>query len=129
MARLSNDSADAPRQPGRVALVENHLYKQKIELHKSFDVELPEIYIDAKQPEQVLLNLYFNAIAAMPHSGQLTVQTKVATPIDGSATGVIVVKDAGSGIDSGDPPKIFEPFLPPKSAPDWAWACRCANAS
>ena len=97
-----------------LALVENHLYKQKIELHKSFDIELPDIYIDAKQLEQVLLNLFFNAMAAMPHGGQLTVQTKVATPIDGPTTGVIVVKDTGSGIDPGDLPKIFEPFFTAK---------------
>ena len=36
-----------------LALIENHLYKHKVELYKSFDVELPEIYIDAKQLEQV----------------------------------------------------------------------------
>ena len=50
----------------------------------------------------------------MPYGGQLSVQTKVATPIDGPASGVIVVKDAGSGIDPGDLPKIFEPFFSAK---------------
>ena len=36
---------------------------------------------------------------------------KVTIPIDGSAAGVIVVKDTGSGINSCDLPKVFEPFF------------------
>jgi nitrogen-specific signal transduction histidine kinase len=38
-----------------LGLVANHLYKQKIDLHTGFDVEFPQIYIDAKQLEQVLV--------------------------------------------------------------------------
>jgi signal transduction histidine kinase len=97
-----------------LALVANHLYKQKIDLHMGFDVEFPQIYIDAKQLEQVLVNLYLNAIAAMPNGGNLWVNTKIDSPIDGAPTGVIEVKDTGSGIEPHDLPKIFEPFFTAK---------------
>ena len=104
-----------------LALVANHLYKQKIDLHMGFDVEFPQIYIDAKQLEQVLVNLYLNAIAAMPNGGNLWVNTKIDSPIDGAPTGVIEVKDTGSGIEPHDLPKILNLFLRRKSAPAWAW--------
>jgi hypothetical protein len=68
-----------------------------------------------------LVNLYLNAIAAMPNGGNLWVNTKIDSPIDGTATGVIEVKDTGSGIEPHDLPKIFEPFLRRKSARAWAW--------
>ena len=97
-----------------LALVANHLYKQKIDLHTGFDVEFPQIYIDAKQLEQVLVNLYLNAIAAMPNGGNLWVNTKIDSPIDDAPTGVIEVKDTGSGIEPHDLPKIFEPFFTAK---------------
>ena len=83
-------------------------------MHTGFDVEFPQIYIDAKQLEQVLINLYLNAIAAMPSGGNLWVNTKIDSAIDGAATGVIEVKDTGSGIEPHDLPKIFEPFFTAK---------------
>ena len=64
--------------------------------------------LHAKQLEQVLVNLYLNAIVAMPNGGNLWVNTKIESPIDGAATGVIEVKDTGSGIKPHDLPKIFD---------------------
>jgi two-component system, NtrC family, sensor kinase len=50
----------------------------------------------------------------MPHGGKLWVNTKIDAPIDGPPTGVIEVKDTGSGIDPRDLPKIFDPFFTAK---------------
>ena len=50
-------------------LVANHLYKQKIAVDNLLDENLPQIHADSQQLEQVLINLYLNAIDAMPEGG------------------------------------------------------------
>ena len=55
-------------------LITNHLYKQKIEAATLVDENLPKISADPQQLEQVLVNLYLNAIGAMPEGGKLIVE-------------------------------------------------------
>ena len=50
-------------------LVANHLYKQKIEAVAEIPGDLPPVHADAQQIEQVCLNLFLNAIDAMPEGG------------------------------------------------------------
>jgi two-component system, NtrC family, sensor kinase len=47
-------------------LVENRLYKQNVSVEKSLEPDLQRIQADPPQLEQVLVNLYLNAIDAMP---------------------------------------------------------------
>ena len=95
-------------------LVANHLYKQKIESVSLLEEDLPKINADAQQLEQVLVNLYLNAIAAMPESGKLTVEAKVE-PVDGAGRMVLItVADTGFGIEEKDLAKIFQPFFTAK---------------
>ena len=54
-----------------LGLVANHLYKQKIEAITQVEKDLPKIYADPQELEQVLVNLYFNAIDAMPGGRRL----------------------------------------------------------
>jgi PAS domain S-box-containing protein len=91
-------------------LVENRCYKQKIEFQTEIAVDLPEIYADAQQLEQVLVNLYLNAIDAMPGGGKLTVAAKLEDSGATKPAVVITVADTGFGIAADDLPKVFKPF-------------------
>jgi signal transduction histidine kinase len=93
-------------------LVENHLYKQKVQAVKDVARDLPRVHADSQQLAQVLVNLYLNAIDAMPSGGQLTVS---AFQEDAGASKVIIsVADTGHGIDPAALDKIFQPFYTAK---------------
>jgi len=95
-------------------LVENRLYKQKVTVEKTLEPDLPRIQADSPQLEQVLVNLYLNAIDAMPEGGKLRVEAKMAQS-DGSAPIVVItVADTGFGIAETDLAKIFQPFFTAK---------------
>jgi PAS domain S-box-containing protein len=98
-----------------LGLVANHLYKQKIEAIPQVEENLPKIYADSQELEQVLVNLYFNAIDAMPDGGALTVAAKTILSGSGAPHQVVIsVSDTGFGISPEDLPKIFLPFFTAK---------------
>jgi PAS domain S-box-containing protein len=95
-------------------LVENRLYKQKVAVEKKLNPDLPRIQADSQQLEQVLVNLYLNAIDAMPEGGKLIVEAKMAQSDSIASVAVITVADTGFGIPETDLPKIFQPFFTAK---------------
>jgi two-component system, NtrC family, sensor kinase len=98
-----------------LGLVANHLYKQKIEAITQIEENLPKIYADPQELEQVLVNLYFNAIDAMPDGGALTVAGKAVLAASGAPHQVAIsVSDTGFGISPEDLSKIFLPFFTAK---------------
>jgi len=92
-----------------VSLVENRLYKEKITLETAIMPDLPRIFADHQQLEQVLVNLLLNAIDAMPSGGKLSITTKTERK-DGKLSMVISISDTGVGIDKELVSKIFLPF-------------------
>jgi PAS domain S-box-containing protein len=97
-------------------LVENRLYKQKVSVEKKVEPELPRIQADSSQLEQVLVNLYLNAIDAMPEGGKLIVESKVERAAGATEMVVITVADTGFGIAGTDLGKIFQPFFTAKKS-------------
>ena len=93
-------------------LVEARLYKQKVEATVNVDPRLPEICADAQQLTQVLVNLYLNAVDAMPEGGRLTVSARAVDAT--KPTLIISVSDSGVGIDELEIGKIFQPFYTAK---------------
>jgi PAS domain S-box-containing protein len=93
-----------------IGLITNHLYKQKIEANLEVEERLPKVYADPQELEQVLINLYLNAIDAMPDGGALTVQAKA----EAAQEMCISVADTGFGIGPEELPRIFQPFFTAK---------------
>ena len=72
--------------------------------------DLPAVLGHADQLEQVLLNLFMNAIEAMPRGGTLEVAAR------GCEGGVeVIVADSGPGVATADRERLFEPFFTKKS--------------
>ncbi|MDI7258745.1 MAG: ATP-binding protein [Thermodesulfobacteriota bacterium] len=89
-----------------------------IQFVEFYDPQLPKIKVDKIQMHQAFLNLFLNAIQAMPNGGELNVK---ATPMVVSSKDnckqsfiKIVVSDTGKGIPPHILPKIFDPFFTTK---------------
>ena len=85
-------------------------------LETSFADGLPPVEVDRGQIEQVLLNVLNNAAQAMPHGGEIRVQTSRPTsPGAGSGEWVRVsISDDGVGMNEETRARIFEPFFSTK---------------
>ena len=78
--------------------------------------ELP-IQVDKSQIQQVLFNLFLNAVEAMPEEGQITVRTYKESRCEhlaGKPACVIQITDTGEGVSPENLSKIFEPFFTTK---------------
>jgi signal transduction histidine kinase len=90
-------------------LIRKQCQRQKVQLVERLAAELPEVRIDSDRLKQVLLNLYNNALDAMPKGGTLTVSAELQ---DDAV--VVPVADTGAGIPAEQVPLVFEPFYTSK---------------
>ncbi len=94
-----------------------------INIVENLGVNLWMVDVDQGQIEQVLFNIYINAVQAMPGNGSVIVTTKNAFLEDTSAFQFPVkpgkyvevsVRDTGNGMEETTRRKIFEPFFSTK---------------
>jgi two-component system, NtrC family, sensor kinase len=79
----------------------------------ALDPQLPPLWVDPRQMQQVFLNLLLNAADAMEGSGVVRMHT--AESIEGGRRrAVIQFRDHGCGIDPADLDHIFDPFYTTK---------------
>jgi len=76
--------------------------------------DLPPVYVDPKQIQQVFLNLILNAIQAMNNGGVLTIRT-VLVEQDSAKWVRTTIADTGQGIPIQILGKIFTPFFTTKA--------------
>lgn len=106
---------------GTLELLEYQLGSARVEARQRLDGNLARVPGDRDQLQQVLLNLYMNAIQAMPGGGALEVRTgEVRRRRPGlemapeQRYAVIEVADSGVGVPADERGKIFEPFYTSK---------------
>lgn len=109
-----------------------HLAKESdVRVKKDLAQGLPAVWLDRNKMKQVFVNLFTNAIHAMPSGGTLTVRT-AARPLtaeetfhdagarhaerlrEGETVVVAEVLDTGTGIPEGTLAHIFDPFYTTK---------------
>lgn len=82
---------------------------QQLKLQKDYAENLPKIFADSDQLQQVFLNLFLNARDAMPSNGKLSIKTS-----NGDNFIKIEIADNGTGIDERSLKQIFDPFFTTK---------------
>ena len=93
-----------------VSFMVTEFESKEVTLVKELDAELPAVPMDGEQIYQVLLNIVFNAVHAMPDGGTLSFRT-AAVP-DGGA--VMEIEDTGIGMSEEKKAQIFTPFFTDK---------------
>lgn len=89
--------------------LESRCAKAAIEVNRELDPDLPDIYADASQLHQVLVNLIVNAIQAMRDGGTVTIRTHA-----GNDSVLLSVSDTGTGMSDEVMSNIFTPFFTTK---------------
>ncbi len=89
--------------------LESRCAKESIEIVKVLDPNLPNINFDPIHVNQIIVNLFVNAMQAMPNGGKLLIRTilhnnKIS----------LVIADTGIGMSEDVKKHIFEPFFTTK---------------
>jgi PAS domain S-box-containing protein len=92
--------------------VDHRIKEFGIHLEKNLSPDLPEIYGDADNISQVIINIIVNALDSMSSGGNLTIKTGYCDFQHSSIQ--VVISDTGSGIPEEILNKIFNPFFTTK---------------
>jgi len=94
-----------------IALVENQSMFHNISIVKEYKTDLPPVFVDPSQLQQVFMNIVMNAVDAMEGWGTLTLMTK-ADEVSGTVDACF--QDTGCGMEKETLDRIFEPFFTTK---------------
>jgi len=112
-----------------LVLVKNLLDRNHIEVIKELEKDILSLNLDKSRIEQGFLNLFINAVDAMPGGGQLKIRTynkeltKVSDEVGpgegdifkpGDTAVIAEIEDTGTGIPADILAKIFDPFFTTK---------------
>jgi signal transduction histidine kinase len=113
-----------------LTLVSYKVNEGNVEVVKEFEKDLPKISVDKGRLEQVFINLFLNAVDAMPKGGKISVRsyltqlTRLSSGIGrrsedhfslGEKAVMIEVEDTGEGIPEENLKKVFDPFFTTKT--------------
>jgi signal transduction histidine kinase len=94
-----------------VRFMQPEFFSKSVELVRELDPQLPGISLDAEQIYQVLLNVIFNAMQAMPEGGTITIRSRAT--LRGEVA--LDITDNGTGMSPEKLQQIFTPFFTDKN--------------
>ncbi|MGD8262614.1 MAG: ATP-binding protein [Desulfobacterales bacterium] len=96
-----------------IKLIERQAQEKQISVstHNASHVDI--VFLDPDRVNQILLNLYLNAIESMKEGGELRVEISGNSATKGVE---IQVSDTGNGIQRDDLSRIFDPYFTTKSS-------------
>jgi two-component system NtrC family sensor kinase len=101
---------------GARALCEHRLQQQGVQLHVDVAADLPPVFGDPHEIQQVLLNLLLNSLDALQPRGR---GGRIAVTAARAGELVrITVDDDGPGVDPADLPRVMDPFFSKKDRSD-----------
>jgi signal transduction histidine kinase len=107
----SVDVADLLR--AALSLVKTEMRLHGVAVVTAIDADLPPVSGNRSQLQQVLLNLFANAIDAMDAIESRPRMLRVAATMEGSEV-VVTIQDSGPGIDPAMSERVQEPFFTTK---------------
>jgi len=102
------DHIDINKALDSTLMVLSGLHEGRVTIHKNYG-EVPAVWCNAPQINQVFMNLLANAFDAIEGDGEVWLETMVS---DGKAK--TVIRDSGKGIPKEIQSRIFEPFFTTK---------------
>ena len=94
-------------------LIERQALEAEIQIETNLSVETDTVCFDPDRLNQVLLNLYLNAIESMEDGGKLTV---LLAPDEEKHRIEIRISDTGTGISKDDLAHVFDPYFTTKAS-------------
>jgi two-component system, NtrC family, sensor kinase len=96
-------------------LIRNQAHLNRIHIIEEMDSDLPLVFLDPNQIQEVAVNLMVNAMDAMPEGGKLYVCSR-AYDEEGTPWAELKISDTGCGISDENLERIFDPFFTTKQA-------------
>jgi C4-dicarboxylate-specific signal transduction histidine kinase len=97
-----------------ITLLHSQLIGRNIEVETDFARGLPQTWGDPVQLQQVLLNLFLNAMDAMVSTKEPLRRVKVSTCLSKDGAVEVRIRDRGHGIKPENQAKLFKPFYTSK---------------
>ena len=112
MEEMVINSVDLEKEIDTTLNILHSKLKNKIEIHKEYEENLPRIDAYGGQLNQVFMNIIDNAAFAIEEKGNIYIRLKQD---DEKKNVIIEIEDDGSGMEEDVAKKIFDPFFTTKA--------------
>src|ERR1041385_7873860 len=98
-----------------LALAQNEARRHRVSFKRELKQDLPRVYGDRVQLQQVVLNLIMNGLEAIARSKDGTRELSVSTDQDDTNNVIVAVRDSGEGLDPANFQRVFDAFYTTKA--------------